>query len=230
MGSRKGSAKDRERLEQIREHCLSALEYSEAFEFVSKMDIDVRIKTSLSKMSYDGTLMRLSQIGEDANHLSPAFRDATHHEVPWDQIRGLRNIIVHDYRGVDYSSIDEIVDTELGSLLDFCAKELERSTLEQGGASKQALEREIRALGLVEDPIIHLRPRTDGQTYEGPILHVDEERGYIVQLHGKKSLYVHQLERLSETPETGKSVKISYPEDQTQKATVETVERQRAGA
>ena len=124
MSSSKGPERDRERLEQIREHCLSALEYSEAFEFVSKMDIDARIKKSLSKMSYDGTLMRLSQIGEDANHLSPAFRDATHHEVPWDQIRGLRNIIVHDYHDIDYGSIGDIVDRELGPLLDFCAREL----------------------------------------------------------------------------------------------------------
>ena len=60
------------------------------------------------------------------------------------------------------------------------------------------------------------------------IVHVDEERGYLVQHNGKKSLFVHQLDRLSKTPEIGENVKVSYPKDQEQKATVETVERQRS--
>ncbi|MBQ7262856.1 MAG: hypothetical protein IJR14_03960 [Synergistaceae bacterium] len=92
------------------------------------------------------------------------------------------------------------------------------------------VEREVEALARemgIDDPKIWAEPRTDGQDYKGEIVHVDEERGYLVQHNGKKGLYVHHLDRLSKTPEISENVKISYPKDQTQKATIETVERQR---
>ena len=116
--------RDRDRLELIQEHCLSAMEHVEVFERISKMDIAPSDRLSLSKMSYDGTLMRLSQIGEEASRLTPAFRDASGHEIQWDQIRALRNIIVHDYHNVDHDLIVKIVKEDLDPLLDFCAKEL----------------------------------------------------------------------------------------------------------
>ncbi|MBQ7262090.1 MAG: HipA domain-containing protein [Synergistaceae bacterium] len=81
-------------------------------------------------------------------------------------------------------------------------------------------EEEIRALGLVEDPIIHLRPRTDGQTYKGEVVHVDEERGYIVQRSGRRSLFVHRTDRLDRVPGVGEEIKISYPREEGPKASV----------
>ena len=104
-------------------------------------------------------------------------------------------------------------------------KELQRAAL---FPDVVRIEEEVKALGLVDDPKIWAEPRTDGQDYKGEIVHVDEERGYLVQHNGKKSLFVHQLDRLSKTPEIGENVKVSYPKDQEQKATVETVERQRS--
>ncbi|MBQ7262101.1 MAG: hypothetical protein IJR14_00125 [Synergistaceae bacterium] len=107
-------------------------------------------------------------------------------------------------------------------------KHLQRTALFPAVVS---VELEVRALARemgIDDPKIWAEPRTDGQDYKGEIVHVDEERGYLVQHNGKKSLFVHQLDRLSKTPEIGENVKVSYPKDQEQKATVETVERQRS--
>ena len=39
---------------------------------------------------------RIEIIGEAARHISPAFR-AAHQEIPWRQIIGQRNILIHDY-------------------------------------------------------------------------------------------------------------------------------------
>ncbi len=39
---------------------------------------------------------RLEIIGEAASHVSPEFRSA-HPEIPWRQIIGQRNILIHDY-------------------------------------------------------------------------------------------------------------------------------------
>ena len=45
--------------------------------------------------------MCVIQIGELAGNISNDFRE-THTEIPWRQLRGLRNIYAHNYQGVDY--------------------------------------------------------------------------------------------------------------------------------
>ena len=55
----------------------------------------------------------------------------------------------------------------------------------------QLSEQTIRDMKLVNDPVIYLKPRTDGQQYKGTILHVDKEQKHRVQLSGKHSLFVH---------------------------------------
>ncbi len=45
--------------------------------------------------------MCIIQIGELAGNISDNFREA-HPEVPWKELRGLRNIYAHNYQGVDY--------------------------------------------------------------------------------------------------------------------------------
>ena len=54
----------------------------------------------------------LLQIGELANHLSDEFKSA-HREIPWRQIRGMRNLVAHEYSTMDieviwYTSIEDI--------------------------------------------------------------------------------------------------------------------------
>lgn len=56
--------------------------------------------------------MCVIQIGELAGDISDDFREA-HTEIPWKQLRGLRNIYAHNYQGVDY---DLAWDTLIGDL------------------------------------------------------------------------------------------------------------------
>ena len=88
-------------------------------------------------------------------------------------------------------------------------------------AKKELTRDDIVALGIVDDPIVRLRPRTDGQNYNGEIVHVDEDRGFVVQKTGQKGLMVHQCEKLESVPSVGEEVRIKYPKDQERKATVE---------
>lgn len=46
----------------------------------------------------------LEIIGEAANHLAPQFR-SRHPHIPWEDIIGMRNIVVHGYFGVDVDVI-----------------------------------------------------------------------------------------------------------------------------
>src|SRR6266851_7545031 len=47
-------------------------------------------------------------VGEAANRVSPTFR-AVHPDIPWTEIMGMRHKIVHDYLGVDYDIVWEVV-------------------------------------------------------------------------------------------------------------------------
>ena len=40
--------------------------------------------------------MCVLQIGELSNHLTEDFREATAGDIPWKQIRGLRNVVAHE--------------------------------------------------------------------------------------------------------------------------------------
>ena len=52
--------------------------------------------------------MCLLQIGELAGHLSEEYRNE-HPQMPWRQIKALRNIIAHNYGSVDADTAWEIV-------------------------------------------------------------------------------------------------------------------------
>jgi len=47
----------------------------------------------------DAVVHNLGIIGEAAGRLPESVRQ-THADIPWDEIRGLRNIVIHEYFGV----------------------------------------------------------------------------------------------------------------------------------
>ena len=59
----------------------------------------------------------LEIIGEAANKLSPALREK-HPEVPWPDIVGMRNRIIHGYDQVDFDTVWQTVTEDLGPLVD----------------------------------------------------------------------------------------------------------------
>ena len=61
-------------------------------------------------------LHTIALIGEAARHVPDAVRDA-HPEVPWVSIIGTRNLIIHDYLGVDDDRVWEIVRKDIPELL-----------------------------------------------------------------------------------------------------------------
>ena len=63
----------------------------------------------------DGVARNLEIIGEAARQLPEEFRNA-HTQIPWTQIAGLRNRIVHDYFGLDLEIIWEIIQRDLPEL------------------------------------------------------------------------------------------------------------------
>lgn len=66
-------------------------------------------------MAKDAIERNLQIIGEAANHLTPDVVDG-HPEIAWPQIRGFRNILVHQYFGVDLDVFRDVVENHLPPL------------------------------------------------------------------------------------------------------------------
>ncbi|MCD8741889.1 DUF86 domain-containing protein [Mucilaginibacter roseus] len=65
----------------------------------------------------DAVVRNFEIIGEAANRLPESFRDENP-EIDWHKIRGLRNRIVHDYFGIDYSIIWTIKEEFLNRIIE----------------------------------------------------------------------------------------------------------------
>ena len=63
----------------------------------------------------DATIFRLEQMIEQIKHLSPEFQQE-HSSVPWGDIIGFRNGLVHEYGKTDYTTIYEVVNRDIYEL------------------------------------------------------------------------------------------------------------------
>jgi uncharacterized protein with HEPN domain len=64
----------------------------------------------------DAVIRRYAVMGEAARHLSPAALK-TLAELPWRQITGMRNILIHDYDDVDEATLWDTAQQDLPALI-----------------------------------------------------------------------------------------------------------------
>jgi uncharacterized protein with HEPN domain len=70
-------------------------------EFVAEVDQNAFIG---DRMRQSAVIRELAIIGEAVKKLSPEFRTA-HPEIPWGAMAGMRDILVHDYRGTNLKNV-----------------------------------------------------------------------------------------------------------------------------
>jgi uncharacterized protein with HEPN domain len=66
-------------------------------------------------MRQDAIMLQIEIIGEAARHLSKEFQER-HPEVPWSEMIGMRNKIVHDYFEIDVSRIWDTAKNDIPQL------------------------------------------------------------------------------------------------------------------
>lgn len=64
---------------------------------------------------HDAVIRELEIIGEAAKHISDVTRKK-HPNVPWRRIGGLRDVLIHDYMGVDLEAVWEITQKNIPEL------------------------------------------------------------------------------------------------------------------
>jgi len=78
------------------------------------------------KMAQDAVVRNLEIIGEAVKNLSPGLR-TRHPSVPWQQIAGLRDVLIHQYFGVNLDLVWQVVEHRLPEL----GRQVERLLEEQ---------------------------------------------------------------------------------------------------
>lgn len=66
-------------------------------------------------MAQDAVLRNLQVLAESTQHLSDDFK-SQHPEIEWYKIAGLRNILVHDYLGIDLETVWSVTSNSLYEL------------------------------------------------------------------------------------------------------------------
>lgn len=76
----------------------------------------------------DAVVRNFGIIGEAARHIPADLRNR-HPRVPWDEMRGMRNVVIHEYSVVSPAVIWQTVETDLPPL-----KPMLQEILEDDGA------------------------------------------------------------------------------------------------
>ena len=104
--------KDTGIIQHIIEHIENALNTKKRF------GGDYKVFVS-DKDYFNSVCMSLLQIGELARHLTAEFT-ATHTDVPWRNIIGLRNVVVHGYGQLDTETVWVTLTDDMPELYQKC--------------------------------------------------------------------------------------------------------------
>jgi uncharacterized protein with HEPN domain len=97
-------SKDTYCLDTIIEAIERIKEYTAPFGTADEFNIDHR--------NFDATMMNFIVIGEMVEKLSEDFK-VQHNHIEWIRIKGFRNIVAHDYFGIDAEEVWQIIKDKL---------------------------------------------------------------------------------------------------------------------
>ncbi len=78
-----------------------------------------------NKIYKNAVSMPVLQIGELSGHLSESFR-GKHHEMPWRDMKTMRNIAAHDYENFDLITLWNTICNDIPSLRSYCQRIIEQ--------------------------------------------------------------------------------------------------------
>jgi uncharacterized protein with HEPN domain len=103
------SNKDYGNLKAIEDACTKIFAYTKPYTSADEL--------FANPLSFDAILMNFIVIGEAVSRMSTSLLDSNHH-IPWVEIKAFRNIIAHNYFGVDVEEVWQIIEDDLPVFLD----------------------------------------------------------------------------------------------------------------
>jgi len=67
------------------------------------------------KKTVNAVLRSLEVLGEATKHIPPSFRKK-HPNLPWSKMAGMRDVLIHDYMGVDLKTVWKVAQERLPEL------------------------------------------------------------------------------------------------------------------
>lgn len=87
-----------------------------AIDEVNEFTLDMTFEVfSNDKKTVNAVIRSLEVVGEASKHIPIDFRDE-HPEIPWKQMAGMRDVLIHDYMGVDLMTVWKVVRERLPEL------------------------------------------------------------------------------------------------------------------
>ena len=100
----------------------------ECIGFIQSYTTGGRAEFFNDRKTQKATFRELQELAESTQRLSSPIKD-TQPDIPWSDIAGFRNVLVHDYLGLNISRIWDIVERDLATLqtaIEAMMRELER--------------------------------------------------------------------------------------------------------
>lgn len=110
-------SRDQQRLAKILEYCediqATVRRYGASYE------------TFLADRDYQHSVsFCILQIGELVGGLTEEYRNATKEHVQWNEIKGMRNLVAHNYGGIDLEIVWDVATVDAFELSRFCREQL----------------------------------------------------------------------------------------------------------
>jgi len=85
---------------------------SDAEEFIRGMSYEM---FAADKRTVNAVIRCLEVLGEAAKHIPTSFRKK-HSDLPWSNMAGMRDVLIHDYMGVDLKTVWKVTQERLPEL------------------------------------------------------------------------------------------------------------------
>lgn len=109
--------RDQQRLTKIKEYCediqAAIHRYGNSFD-IFQSDRDYQHSVAFC----------ILQIGELVGGLTEEYRNATKSHMQWHQIKGMRNMVAHDYGGINLEIVWDVITINIPELYEFCKNQL----------------------------------------------------------------------------------------------------------
>lgn len=99
----------------MKDDCLYLIHILECIEKIEEYTSGGKIQFGSSSLHQDAVIRNLEIIGEAVKHLSVQLKESSD-GVPWRQIAGLRDLLIHHYMGVNLDEVWNIVEKEIPAL------------------------------------------------------------------------------------------------------------------